>query len=268
MSVGAVAALPPVPQVVGEILETIDDHSASFDQLEALVATEPALAAATLHDVNSAGLELGASVSSVGAAIQMIGLLRLRSLTVAHAVGSLRVSLVGPARESAERFWQHALRTGLLARLFAERTGCPWGEEAFVGGVLHDCGRLVLLAHHNPRYLELCAEHEPVPRLERAWFGTDHCEVGALLVQHWGLPEQLTATCRDHHQDISGDHPHAELLKLVQAADLAWSDLSVESARSLMMAIDLPTGEPLRVVQELRDEALALASEWGGSRVV
>jgi HD-like signal output (HDOD) protein len=172
------------------------------------------------------------------------------------------MSFIGSARESAERFWLHALQTGMLSRLFAERTGCPWGEEAFVGGVLHDSGRLVLLQHHTTRYLELCAEREPVPQIERARFGTDHCEVGALLAQHWGLPAHLTATCRDHHLDISDDHPHAELLKLVQAADLAWSDFSVERSSGLMLAINLTIDEPLRAVRELRDEALALASEW------
>src|SRR5581483_7417400 len=77
-------------------------------------------------------------------------------------------------------------------------------DDAFVGGLLHDAGKLVL-AHYCPdmyREALLRAQRQslPIREAEHAIFGTTHAEVGGYLLWLWGLPDTSTEVATLHHR--------------------------------------------------------------------
>ena len=91
-------------------------------------------------------------------------------------------------------FWLHSLHCGIYARLISENVGGGDAEILFLAGILHDLGMLVIYQHDetlaNAVSLHMETNHQLGDQAEREIFGLDHAEVGALLVEAWGLAEQ------------------------------------------------------------------------------
>lgn len=255
--------LPPMPQVAARVLELINDPDSSPEDLHEVIEADPALASAVLRLVNSALFGVDHKVTSVGSAILMIGFLRLRSLTLATVVAGLRDGI--PPGNHAERdlIWNHSVSVAIGARLLADRAGLMWSEEAFTAGLLHDCGRMIMLAGSGENYAELVAQCGGLPSIdeERARFDVDHVTVGAALLGHWGLPAQLIAAVTEHHDAVIADGPHRKLVALVALADRLLDDDDGASAAALMQLIELPAGPLDKLADELRREVVAARGE-------
>jgi putative nucleotidyltransferase with HDIG domain len=102
------------------------------------------------------------------------------------------------------RCWTHSLACGMLSQELA--TACFMkADEAYTAGLLHDIGRLGLLAAYPVEYanvLEVAVEYSfDVLHCERELFDIDHCEAGAWLAEQWKLPPELGVIAAHHHED-------------------------------------------------------------------
>jgi HD-like signal output (HDOD) protein len=142
-----------------------------------------------------------------------------------------------------EPLWNHSLMTAGFAKSVAgaKTGGALHSENAFVAGMLHDTGKLVLAANFSAEYAEVVAaisENEGgLIAAEEAAFGANHAEVGGHLLGLWGLPGQLVDAVTWHHEPKDCPTQGFGPLVCVHVANV-WAHEDAESAPSLPVDAD------------------------------
>lgn len=192
--------LPMRDGVALELLRLLDDPDVSAPRVAQVLGRDPVLTARCLHLANSPYFGLGGRVGSLPQAVVLLGFSVIRTLAVSTAAGLL----VQTGRQVPDGFWDHSATVAAGASLIARHCGVPVGD-AFSAGLLHDLGAALLFRHDTERYdVVVAAAGDDEARrtvLERAVFGMDHAEAGALALREWGLPARLVDAVADHHAD-------------------------------------------------------------------
>ncbi|MFP3908052.1 MAG: HDOD domain-containing protein [Acidimicrobiales bacterium] len=219
--VGELTSLPSPPQVVLELRRLLSSDEPSLDRVAELIGTDPGLSAKLLQLVNSAFFGLGKRLTSVREAVSYLGINVLSNLAVAmSAFDRFTEGAANPAFLMAEQ--AHALRMSGLVRDLVP-TGRV-GHDAFVVGLLHDVGILVLSSavpdeHQRARALAI-DEGLPLTDAELAVFGTSHAEVGAYLLSLWGLPAEVLEAVANHHRAPELGHRTMDLVHAAYIAEM------------------------------------------------
>ena len=182
---------------------------ASFEDLTRLVESEPVLAALALSEANAK--DGAAPVASLRAACARLGAADIRALAV-------RTCRLDRCTRNPEQLLEHALRCAAAARLLAEHTALLDPDEAYMLGLTHDIGKLLLLAQF-PDEMEsiLWLEEEIHSDREVIAFGVDHAEVGHWILQACRVPRTLTAAVQTPHAVMWTNAPAVLLLHLAEA---------------------------------------------------
>lgn len=194
--------LVSLPEALVRLNSLVDDPRSSMEDIARVIETDTGLAARLLRIVNSPFYGLPSRVDTISHAVAIVGTRELRDLALATAV--VRVfEGIPPELMDMERFWEHSLLTGLIARELCRHRGDHGVESRFVAGLLHDVGKLLMcrrvpeLARHA--LARATYEQLPLPEAEQEALGFDHAEVGGLLLEAWRLPEALVVAARWHH---------------------------------------------------------------------
>lgn len=197
--------LPTLPEVAAKVMEMVRDPDTRLKDLVDVIAKDPSLAGRVLRISNSAMFGLRGRVTTVGRAITILGFNTLRSIVLATFTQSLYDNKTSRFKDKI--LWEHALATGIAARTISQQVGFPSVEEAFVGGLLHDIGKVVMDANLGDRYQEVIQQvynaGETFVEAERSIFEFDHAQVGSLVVRKWSLAAQLEEAVQLHHDPAS-----------------------------------------------------------------
>lgn len=197
-----VGKLPSLPTLYYELTRAVDDPKSSISMIGGVVRKDQSLASRLLKLANSAYYSFPSQVETIEEALQLIGLREMRDLALATCVigtfKNLPENLV-----SVQEFWKHSIACGVTSSLLAERRHDPSPERFFVGGLLHDIGRLIMYLT-APRESELvlakyATEKIPCCRAEFEVLGFDHADLGAELLSLWKIPLALVEMVRRHH---------------------------------------------------------------------
>lgn len=222
--VSQISSLPSVPSLYTELLEELKSCDGSIQRVGQLISQDIAMTAKILQLTNSALFGLRQQVHSPAQAAILLGMETLKALVLSVQLfsqfkkGDLRAF-------SIEALLQHSLAVGNYARLIAkaERAAQALVSDAFLAGVLHDAGKLVLATNAPEQYhhaLTLAGEKRiPLWVAERETFGVSHAEVGAYLLALWGLPESIVEATAFHHQPGQCQHKHLSSLTVVHVAN-------------------------------------------------
>ncbi|MEN3001848.1 MAG: HDOD domain-containing protein [Armatimonadota bacterium] len=195
-----------LPQVTAQILKLVDNPNASARQVGALIERDAGLATKLLKTANSPYYGMSGKVRTVSQAISVMGLSAVRSTIVSQAYQQMAGGRAHARRFDKVAFWQHSLATAVAARILARFKGWRDPEEAFLTGLLHDAGRLVMdrfLTSEFDQAITLSLERGcPLIDAEREVLGYTHVEVGLLLGEQWQLPESLLEGIRRHHEAV------------------------------------------------------------------
>jgi HD-like signal output (HDOD) protein/ActR/RegA family two-component response regulator len=213
---GAVGTLPSVPALYQELLACLQSPNAALTDVGRIVVRDVAMTAKLLQLANSAWFGLPRAVASAERAAAILGLDTLMALVLGHGLfAAPRLAPAAAARVAA--LWEHSLATAVAARSLATTLGSDSAgrEHAFLAGMLHDAGSL-LLATGSP--LPAATPHAGEAAAERAAHGTSHAELGAYLLGIWGLPDPVVEAVAWHEDPASaGDGPG--LATIVHLAD-------------------------------------------------
>lgn len=219
--VGRLGSLPAGPSTYQKLSVAMADPAVEVRKLARIVEADVAIAGRVLHFVNSAYFGLVRSVSSIEEAIVLLGISTLRSLALTIEIFS---AFPGAQRSpgTLEIEERHALLTARIARRI---TGDPASAEtAFAAGLLHDCGKLVLLDRMSVAYADAQAraqaEGRPVHEAEKAALGANHAEVGGYLLGLWGLPHPIVEAVAFHHSEARLTRGTLDTVVAVGVADL------------------------------------------------
>ena len=197
--------LPSRPDLYFEILAEARSADGSMERVGEIIARDVGMAAKILQLVNSAYFGLQQHVASPQDAVTYLGFDTIRALVLSMQVFSQFDSskLRGG---SITDVWDHSVRTARLALAVAEAQDAPQRvvDEAFMAGMLHDAGELILAAN-LPDELERAhalTRESSLPRFEAeaSVFGASHAEVGAYLLAIWGLPQPIVEAVAWHHR--------------------------------------------------------------------
>jgi len=221
--VASIKDLPPMSHVVAKILELLADTDCDMNEVTEALSHDPALVARLIKVSNSSLYGGYQATGSLNQAVVRLGTRTTRSVVVAASTRSLfpmdntRTGLLGRA------LWLHAVQTGLAARRVAEFTRRVDADEAFAAGVLHDIGKVIILLNQPEEYAEahrrLEAGASDSVYVERELLGFDHCLVGDRLLDSWGMPANLRAAARWHHEP-AGAGELTSLAQVVACGDL------------------------------------------------
>lgn len=239
--VRSIRDLPALPAIVLELIRTFGQEDVDIDTLAAKIARDQALAARTLRLANSSFYGLASRVTTIGQAVVVLGFDSVRTLVAGGGIIDT-LSGAGAAIDLAG-FWRHSVANAVCARSLARHTGQN-PENAFIAGLLHDIGRLVLATRFPAGYGEATARHERGDgrqlEAEHAVLGIDHQRVGLMLAESWKFPPLIRRAIGNHHRPEGDDL--GGLASVVHVAD------------AIVHALDL-AGEPGELVPPLFDDA-------------
>lgn len=194
--------LPALPTVVARLIEAVDNPKVTATMLGALIEQDQVLTARILKVANSSFYSFPRQIGTVQLALVVMGLDAIKELALGlSAQSTFRAESAHP-RFQVDRFWQHSLAVASGCRLLATRFGSTPPGEAFVAGLLHDIGKLVLnqyLPKEFAQIQESLNAPDALPEtVELELIGVTHGEVGSWLGERWNLPSALCSAMRDH----------------------------------------------------------------------
>ncbi len=212
-----------LPSVSLRVMEIAGDPSAGAGDLKSAVEADPALCVRMLRCVNSAAFSLRREVSDVGQAIAFLGFNRIRDLAVTATVSELFRSSKPVATYERGALWRHLAATAIAARMIAVRTRLPGFEDAFLAGLLHDLGIILLDQHCHEAFRQVVlslTSQATLCEVERKYLGWDHTELGEKVAARWHLPKTAVTSIRHHHTPERVEGPDAPIAHAVALANL------------------------------------------------
>ena len=227
--VARMGSLPSLPAIYEELIREIESEESSVDKIGKIIATDVGMTAKILQLVNSAFFGLRRQVVNPGQAAALLGMETLKTLILSvHIFSQLNMRPV--FQPFLGKLWDHSLKVAGLSKKIAalETRSDEIVESAFMAGMLHDCGKLVLIANFPDSYEQILNQREPANRfsweLEAEVLSTTHSAVGAYLLGLWGLPNPIVESVAFHHQPTDFEHQEFMTLTAVHLADAFCQD--------------------------------------------
>ncbi|MBW2437898.1 MAG: HDOD domain-containing protein [Deltaproteobacteria bacterium] len=213
--------LLPMPQVVLKAQRLLIDPNSGFDELSNIIETDQEITRNILNVANSAYYSLKNKVCSVRQASLMLGLDVIAEIIMAAATSTLFGKSLAAYGLNPRGLWQHSLSTALSSRKIAEAIRPSLANEAFLSGLFHDMGKLILDQHifsRNDAFKEFLGDSkDPHFKAERQILGFDHAEVASEMCKKWKFPRAVTSAIRHHHH-LNPEHED-DLALILYAAD-------------------------------------------------
>jgi len=265
--VDKIGDLPPMPDVAARVLRAIESDDCSVSDLRKIIERDPAIVARVLKVANSALYGFTRQIDTLSHALALLGMQTVKNLVLAASLRQVfkRFGLM------EKLLFEHASITGPVAhRLARELSGGINAEEAFVSGLLHDLGQIVLANNHREEYEAVFArtynQNIGFVEAENDAFGFHHGELGAEVAKRWQLSELQESVIRYHHEpELLGDlEPEVQkVCALITVASSALTKLGVgrRSPSDSLDPLALGAWELLGLSLENVDDIVALASE-------
>lgn len=191
-----------LPTVYTHIVELLDHPNSSSHQIAKVISKDASLTVRLLRLVNSPFYGFSGKIDSVSRAVSLLGTNELVTLTLGITVIKQFQNIPSDLL-NMDSFWRHSIRCGLFSKILAGYLGEKGVEKYFIGGLLHDIGRLVMLDRMAPQYSGAIAkarlDHLPMYRAEQDRLKTDHSIIGKFLAEKWRLSPALIRMIGSHH---------------------------------------------------------------------
>jgi HD-like signal output (HDOD) protein len=259
--------LPPFSPILNRLLASLAKEDVSFNKLGDLIEKDPVMVGNLLHLVNSAMYARRGSINSVRHALSLLGINKLRNAVLGMSITRMWNQVHPPASWSMARFNMHSSATAILSDLLSQRLNVDYAEGAFVAGLLHDVGRMLIalgMTEHHERILQKHeGEGRPLLECEMEVAGITHPELSAEALAHWNLPEPIQNAVRYHHTPESDP-----LSRILDAANQYVNSMGVSILKgcpentdaALIESLGLPAEQVQTILAEFKTEYEAMAS--------
>ncbi|KQQ47542.1 histidine kinase [Duganella sp. Leaf126] len=223
-----IARLPAMPQILIKLIEHLQADDAGMPELAALIAKDPAMASKIFTVASSSAYHRhgsGARAPGLEQSLVALGTDMIKTLVISESVFQTFNSFPHSGSTDLRAFWKSALTTAVIARDLARAMEYPQVEEAYLAGLLHNVGRLALLATAPREYAVnfMARDDESLCAVEQRTLQITHAEAGAWLIERWQLDSFLADSVLYHHEPaarLAAAHP---LIRMVRLAHLLCS---------------------------------------------
>ncbi len=215
--------LPTLPSSIVAINKMLSNPNSSASQVGKLISHDPALTAKILRIVNSAFYGFASRINTITHSIVILGNRAIRKILLTNYVFESFRGRPGQTAYRRSDFWRHAVGCAAACKIIDRRTGMKRSEEAFITGILHDIGKIVLDQFRHTEFLailELIEDKQISMRdAELELLGVDHSFLGGLLLEQWGLSPSIINSIGFHHSPMDAG-THAKQAAVVHLADI------------------------------------------------
>jgi len=211
-----------MPQILIKLLAHLQADDLGMAELAALVAKDAGMTGKVLTVANSSAYHRGGRQPNLEQAMVALGTDMIKTLVISDSVFQTFNSFPNSGATDLRAFWKNSLTAAVLARDLARHLNYSQPEEAYLAGLLHNVGRLALLATAPKEYgFNFTArDDEDLCAVEQRTLQITHAEAGAWLIERWQLDSFLADSVLYHHEPgerLEGAHP---LIRIVRAAHL------------------------------------------------
>ncbi len=217
-----IRTLPSFPQVYLDLMEELRSPETSIQRIGEIISRDIGMTAKVLQLVNSAFFGLPRRITDPAQAVSLLGLEVIKGLVfTVHIFSQLKVDLANAI--NSDKLWRHSMNVGRLAKRIMMTGDGERDGDAFVAGMLHDAGKLMLAANLPQDYIEVgkMAESEGVAffEAEKRIFGISHAEIGGYLMGLWAFPDNIVEALAYHHNPGLSAAKDLSLVLAVHVAD-------------------------------------------------
>lgn len=261
--------LPPFSPVVNHVMASLSDDDVSFAKLAVQIESDTVLSGNVLRMVNSVLYGRRGTVSSIPAAISILGINKLRNLLLGLSVTRLWARVRTPPGWSTARFNDHSMAVAVMGDILVQKAKVDYPEGAFVAGLLHDLGRLMLAITLPEEFLRVQVERKntgkPLEQCEQELLEVSHSELSAAALARWNLPPAIQKAVLYHHRWEADPNPVPAGYAALSTALAAANEIVNANGRSITLNdVDVPANAGQALVQlglSLEDGTLLEAFE-------
>ncbi len=215
-------SFPVLPATATRLMEITNDPESSAQDVMETILPDPSLCLSILKIANSALFGRPQKVDSIKMAVTVLGFNEVQNIALTKAVINSFNKLDKQHKIFVDKFWTHSFVCGMAAKVIAEELHIA-SDIGFMGGLIHDIGKLIMLEVFGDDYTVECwmdkFSNEEVRHAEFQAFTFTHDIVGGQLLRKWFFPEDLITAVGYHHRpgEAAGQK---NLAYIIQMADL------------------------------------------------
>ena len=214
-------SIPPMASAAQKAFQLATNPKADARDFVEVIESDEGLSARVLKIANSVYFDRGKKSSTIQESVVVIGIKELRSL-----LNATTLSEIFPSKHPTRaQLWANNLGTAIIAKALAQRLLPSKSDLAFLAGLMHDVGKLLLIQRVADDYQQVYKKVETEGcdfcSAEETLFPFNHTQVGELIGEQWNFSRELIDVIAQHHQpwqSLPGPLP-ASLIGIVKAAD-------------------------------------------------
>ena len=228
-----------MPQILIKLIAHLQADDAGMPELAALIAKDAGMTSKILGVANSSAYHRQGKVVSLEQSLVSLGTDMIKTLVISESVFQTFNSFPHSGSTDLRAFWKTSLTAAVIARDVAKRMDYPHVEEAYLAGLLHNVGRLALLATAPKEYAFnfSARDDEQLCAVEQRTLQITHSEAGAWLIERWNLDSFLADSVLYHHEPSSRLESSHPLIRIVRLAHLMASHATDDDAIAEAMAL-------------------------------
>ncbi len=229
--------LPAIPYVMSQVMQALDNPDISAPALAAVIEKDQALTGRVLTVANSPFYGFARRISTIDLAIVVLGTNAIREIVISLLVSKFFIKRVN--NFDVKGFWHYSVFCGACARVLARKLGYRLAGEAFVAGLMHDIGIVILTQYFSREYAKIVSIQSkynlPMVEAEKKVLRGTHGDLGVWIAERWNLPGQLCDAILYHHAS------YLEVKKLEQKTHRPTSETIIEGVEQPLTLITAMT---------------------------
>lgn len=215
-----IARLPAMPQILIKLIELLQADDAGMPELAALIAKDAGMTSKIMAVANSSAYQRHNRSVGLEQALVSLGTDMIKTLVISESVFQTFNNFPHSGSTDLRAFWKGSLTTAVIARDIARVLDYPQVEEAYLAGLLHNVGRLALLATAPKEYAYnfTARDDEDLCAVEQRTLEITHAEAGAWLIERWNLDSFLADSVLYHHEPVPRLEAAHPLIRIVRLA--------------------------------------------------
>jgi len=256
-----VEELPALPHVTYRVLKLTSDPKTSIAELVDTITKDQVLTAKVLRMANSAYYGYARRIYSINEAVVILGFSTVRNLVLAASVYNVMDKEFQGYFLPKGDLWKHSMSTALTARLLAKKIGYELPDQAFVAGLLHDIGKIILNTYMKTMFDKVLdkvnKENIPFMKAEQEILGFDHAVVGSRVAEKWNIPSELVESIAKHHCPSQADI-NPVLTSIIHVADAASMSMGIGlGGDGMLYPFDSFVTDKLKLTKEIVEETIS-----------
>jgi len=244
-----VSNFPCMPLAAIKLRELLKEDDVPINKIENILRQDPGLSANILRLANSAHFGVSSKVGSLKKAVLLLGLKRFEQIAISAYMNKTMDKVVEGYNLASGELWLHSIAVATTAEAIAKLLKVSYSSDVFIAALLHDIGKLILgeFVRADSRQIEsVVAKGGSMVKAECQVLGTDHAEIGALILKKWSFPDNIVNAVRWHHHPEYISITHNCLKEpdtksdIVYLSNLIFQSLKVNESTGAKLVIPAP----------------------------